>query len=154
MSSLWTQRKVSLLDACLSVMSVREGDLVLVIRSLWIRSSVWIVQDLCFIGSIVHEVTTKKIFGEGKKNLPLKKVSFLPNIMKRSVQEVFICANIWPPSWEDVSEKWTHWDASQFPWGKKDREDTGISLKADLRRGLRAICNNISHVLPGKDNTS
>lgn len=38
--------------------------------------------------------------------------------------------------------------------GKKDREDTGISLKADPRRGLRAISNNISHVLPEKDNAS
>lgn len=56
-------------------------------------------QDLCFTGSIFHEITMETILWSRKeKNLPLKKGTFLPNTMKRPVQEVFICANIQPLS--------------------------------------------------------
>lgn len=57
------------------------------------------VQYLCFMSSVFHEVATENILWSKKeKNLPLKKASFLPNTMKRPLQEVFICANIRPLS--------------------------------------------------------
>lgn len=106
--SSWTQRKTGLLDVWLTAMSMREV-LILAIGSLWTKGSELMAQDLCFIGSVFHDVTTENILWSKKeKNLPLETGSFLPNTMKGSVQEVFICANIRPPSWQDVSEKWTH----------------------------------------------
>ena len=90
-------------------------------QNLSTRGSEWMAQDLCFMGSVFDEVTTENALFQGKRRIAIKERQFPGNTMKRPVQEVFICANIWPLSWQDVSEKWTHWNASQFPRGKKER---------------------------------
>lgn len=95
-------------------------------ENLWTRVFKWMAQDLCFTGSIFHEVTTGNILWSRKeKNLLLKKGTFLLSRMKRPVQEVFICANTdFLLDKVSVKNELNTEIHSSSLGGKKDREDT------------------------------